>query len=196
MRTSFAVLALSAIAAVSAQRKVFSNADINVAAVSITDRANWCTGQRNVCNVLCGRTSANDCDPSTLNYSCTCASNSSAPALEYYRQTLPTLICEQAFNDCITANVGNARGQENCTTTIQAQCGTIDAQADYAASRTSAATSATSTPSGTSNTGSGSQATETPASSSSSAFAAPTAAPARYGNAAAVAAIGLFAYMR
>lgn len=38
MRTSFAILALSAIASVSAQRKVFSNTDINVGAVPLNTR--------------------------------------------------------------------------------------------------------------------------------------------------------------
>lgn len=142
------------------------------------------------------------CDPTelspplqaTLNYTCTC-SNGTAPGLEYYEQTLPTFICNQAFEDCIAANVGNARGQTNCTDSIKSQCGTIDAQADSAASSTTTSAAATGTGSGsTTGTGTGSQASQTPASSSSSGYAAPTAAP-RYGNAAAVAAIGLFAYM-
>ncbi|KAF0326332.1 hypothetical protein GQ607_006535 [Colletotrichum asianum] len=194
MRTSFAVLAISAVTAVSAQRKVYSAADINVANVNLQTRASWCTGERNVCNVLCNRATANECDPATLNYTCTC-SNGTAPGLEYYEQTLPTFICNQAFEDCIAANVGNSRGQTNCTDSIKSQCGTIDAQADSAASSTTTSAAATGTGSGsTTGTGTGSQSSQTPASSSSSGHAAPTAAP-RYGNAAAVAAIGLFAYM-
>ncbi|KAF6830165.1 pci domain-containing protein [Colletotrichum musicola] len=194
MRTSFAILALSAVASVSAQRKVFSNTDINVGAVSLNTRAGWCQGERNTCQILCDGTTANDCDPNTLSYACTCK-NGTAPGLEYYDQTLPSFICVQAFEDCITANVGDARGQSNCTDTIKSQCGTIDPQAEFAATTS---TSATATPTGgaaNTNTGDASQATQTPASSSSSAYAAPTAIPARYGNAAAVAAIGLFAYM-
>lgn len=38
MRTSFAVLAISAVTAVSAQRKVYSAADINVANVNLQTR--------------------------------------------------------------------------------------------------------------------------------------------------------------
>lgn len=38
MRTSLAVVALSALTAVSAQRKVFTAADINVATVSVNQR--------------------------------------------------------------------------------------------------------------------------------------------------------------
>lgn len=136
--------------------------------------------------------SANSTLQTTLEYSCTC-SNGSAPGLEYYLQTLPTFICEQAFKDCIDANVGNARGQTNCTDNIQSQCGTINAQADEASTTTTSAAAATNAPTGTGSANTG--ATATPSSSSSTGFAAPTANPARYGNAAAVAAIGLFAYM-
>uniref|UniRef100_L2GBF6 Pci domain-containing protein n=1 Tax=Colletotrichum fructicola (strain Nara gc5) TaxID=1213859 RepID=L2GBF6_COLFN len=155
MRTSFSVLAISAVTAVSAQRKVYSAADINVANVNLQTRASWCTGERNVCNVLCNRATANECDPATLNYTCTC-SNGTAPGLEYYEQTLPTFICNQAFEDCIAANVGNARGQTNCTDSIKSQCGTIDAQADSAASSTTTSAAATGTGSGsTTGTGTG-----------------------------------------
>ncbi|GKT40190.1 uncharacterized protein ColSpa_00371 [Colletotrichum spaethianum] len=194
MRTSFAVLALSAVAAVSAQRKVFTAADINVAALTVNQKANWCIAERNTCKVLCQpNPTTNDCDSGTLQYSCLC-SNGSAPGLEYYEQTMPTFICNQAFEDCIAANVGDKNGQDNCTTSIKSQCGTIDAQANEASgTTTSAAAATTAAPTGTGSAASA--ATTAPSSSSSSAWAAPTANPARYGNAAAVAAIGLFAYM-
>lgn len=44
MRTSFAVLALSAVASVSAQQKLYNNTDINVGAVPIADRGKLCQG--------------------------------------------------------------------------------------------------------------------------------------------------------
>ncbi|KAK2058598.1 hypothetical protein LY76DRAFT_593121 [Colletotrichum caudatum] len=198
MRTSFAVLALSAASAVSAQRKVFTASDINVAVLTVNQKANWCVAERNTCKVLCQpNPTSNDCDSTTLEYSCLCP-NGSAPGLEYYEQTMPTFICNQAFEDCIAANVGDKNGQDNCTTTIKSQCGTINAQADEASgSTTSAAAAATQAPSatGSANAGANAGATTAPSSSTSSAWAAPTANPARYGNAAAVAAIGLFAYM-
>ncbi|KAK1987099.1 hypothetical protein LZ30DRAFT_777860 [Colletotrichum cereale] len=194
MRTSFAVLALSAASAVSAQRKVYTAQDINAAAVTVNQKANWCVAERNTCKVLCQpNPTTNDCDSSTLEYSCICP-NGSAPGLEYYEQTMPTFICNKAFEDCIAANVGDLDGQTNCTTTIKSQCGTINAQAGEASgSTTSASAAATQAPTGTGSGNAG--ATQAPSSASSSAWAAPTANPARYGNAAAVAAIGLFAYM-
>ncbi|CCF37065.1 hypothetical protein CH063_08487 [Colletotrichum higginsianum] len=194
MRTSFAVLALSAITAVSAQRKIYTAADINVGTVTINQKANWCVAERNTCKVLCQpNPTTNDCDSTTLEYSCICP-NGSAPGLEYYEQTMPTFICNKAFEDCIAANVGDRAGQTNCTESIRSQCGTVNAQADEASgTTTSASASATNTPTGTGSADAA--ATTAPSSSSSSAWAAPTANPARYGNAAAVAAIGLFAYM-
>lgn len=130
----------------------------------------------------------------SLQYTCTCG-NGSAPGLEYYEQTLPTFICTQAFEDCITANVGNARGQQNCTDTIRSQCGTIDAQADEAKPSTTSAAASASGSGNPAGTGGAPQASQIATSSASGSIAGPTAAPARYGNAAAVAAIGLFAYM-
>ncbi|KAK1996201.1 hypothetical protein LX36DRAFT_126923 [Colletotrichum falcatum] len=193
MRTSLALLALSAASAVSAQRKIFTAADINVAAITVNQKANWCVAERNTCTALCQPIpTTNDCDSNTLEYSCICR-NGSAPGLEYYEQTMPTFICNKAFEDCIAANVGNKNGQDNCTTSIKSQCGTINAQASEASSPSSTSAAATQAPSGTGSANTG--ATTAPSSSTSSAWAAPTANPARYGNAAAVAAIGLFAYM-
>jgi len=194
MRTSFAVLALSAASAVSAQRKVFTAADINVGALSINEKAQWCIAQRNTCLSLCNdSTNNNTCDAPTLQYSCLCSSNGSAPGLEYYQQSLPSYICVQANNDCILANVGNKNGQDNCTTSIKSQCGNLTVQANQASGSTSATSAATQAPSATG--GSNAGGTAAPSTSTSSAWAVPTANPARYGNAAAVAAIGLFAYM-
>ncbi|KAJ0158379.1 hypothetical protein CTA2_11700, partial [Colletotrichum tanaceti] len=63
MRTSFALLALSAITAVSAQRKIYTAADINVGTVTINQKANWCVAERNTCKVLCQpNPTTNDCD--------------------------------------------------------------------------------------------------------------------------------------
>ncbi|OLN97007.1 hypothetical protein CCHL11_02254 [Colletotrichum chlorophyti] len=193
MRTSFALLALSAAASVSAQRKIYVASDLqNPGAIDISLRSAWCTGERNTCGALCDRATTNDCDVTTLEYSCIC-SNGTAPGLEYYDQSMPSFICMQAFSECNTANVGNRDGQENCTTSIKDQCGTLNATEVHATS--AAATTTTAAPTGTGTGSANTAATTAPSSSSSSAFAAPTANPARYGNAAAIAAIGLFAYL-
>lgn len=60
-----------------------------------------------------------------LSYKCICGSNNSAPALQYYQQTMPTFICTRLFEDCIQQNIGSADGQEDCTNNINDLCGTI-----------------------------------------------------------------------
>lgn len=144
-------------------------------------------------------------------YHCTCQ-NGTAPGLEYYTQTiysvriscrldgLPQLtlsfqfVCQQAFQDCIAANVGNQTGQTACTTNIQDNCGTLDPTKFVGSSGDSSSSSSpSSTPKATgapspSPTASDSGAAAT---SSTSHGAAPTAA--YLGNGAAVVAAGLFA---
>ena len=121
----------------------------------------------------------------TLDFTCTCQ-NGSAPGLEYYSQSMPSFICQQAFQECIDTNVGNKLGQDNCTTGIQNNCGKLDAASAVPTTASSTTASATGAPTG---------ATESsaPATTSSKA-AAPTNAY-YYGNGAAVVAIGLFAYL-
>lgn len=50
-------------------------------------------------------------------------------------------VCQQAYEDCIDANVGDATGQKNCTTTIQDNCGSLD-PSDYTATTTTTSSSA------------------------------------------------------
>ncbi|KAJ9134025.1 hypothetical protein NKR23_g10410 [Pleurostoma richardsiae] len=192
MRFHIAAVALSALTLVAAQ-----NFTIDPNEVTLSTRASWCQGETSVCNTLCdSEPTANSCDPNTLDYSCTCQ-NGSAPGLEYYLQSLPTFICQQAFADCISANTGSAQGQSNCTTTIGDKCGTLDASnytapaasSSAAASSTSSA-AATSTAAASATAASGTAA----ASSSSTAAAAPTNVQ-HIGNGAAAVAIGLFAYL-
>ncbi|KAH6854214.1 hypothetical protein B0I37DRAFT_24278 [Chaetomium sp. MPI-CAGE-AT-0009] len=182
MRQNVLLVALSAATvAIAAER----NFTINTSAVEPSVKADWCAAQYNTCRLLCSAGArANDCDTTTLEYKCTCA-NGTAPGLEYYIQTIPTFVCEQAYSDCIAANTGSSRAQDECKTNIKDQCGTLDptkAQADTPSedSTTSAASSAT--------------ASNAPASTSSStAGAMPTAA--YIGNGVAMVAAGVFAAM-
>ncbi|KAK3310612.1 uncharacterized protein B0T15DRAFT_571148 [Chaetomium strumarium] len=185
MRQNILVVALSALTVASAQ----SNFTINPNEVDPTTRSDWCQAEYNSCNLLCGsNVQENDCAPDTLNYTCTC-SNGSAPGLQYYIQTMPTFICEQAYSDCIEQNTGNSRGQDKCKSDIQEKCGTLDptkAQVD-SGSDSSTTSATTAAPSATEST-----AQNAPASSTSRAGAAATNS-AYIGNGAAVVAAGLFA---
>ncbi len=112
----------------------------------------------------------------TLEYTCKCASNDSAPALQYYANSMPSNICFELFNRCNEENIGQAEAQEACITNIQDLCGTQPAAK---------------APGSDDSDGSGGSVT---APSSTSGFAAPTKAPGQ-GIAAAAAALGAFAYV-
>ncbi|KJR85223.1 uncharacterized protein SPSK_09608 [Sporothrix schenckii 1099-18] len=189
MRNSVVFVALSALGAVNAVK----NFTIDPSAVPLTQRSNWCSAQGNTCSTLCdGNPKANSCDPNLLTFNCLCQ-NGTAPGLEYYTQTLPTFICQEAYSECNAANVGNAQGQKNCTTSIQDQCGSLnpDNYTAVAASSSAPATSATATDKGAS-----ASATNTPApSSTKSANGAMPTAVGHLGNGAAAVALGLFAYL-
>ncbi|ROV91833.1 hypothetical protein VSDG_06526 [Cytospora chrysosperma] len=187
MRSFIAVTALAALL-VAADNSTFT---IDPTEVELTTRASWCNGQTSTCDTLCESSAEeNSCDPNTLDYSCTC-SNGSAPGLQYYTQTIDTYVCQQAFTDCNEANVGNAAGQKNCTTSIQDNCGTLD-PADFSAASPSTS-SAASTASATS--AASSSAASAAASSTASAAAAAATNFQHIGTGALAAGMGVLAYL-
>ncbi|KAF8858072.1 hypothetical protein BDZ45DRAFT_726220 [Acephala macrosclerotiorum] len=122
-----------------------TNTTIDPSSVSLTLRSQWCEAETNTCGTLCSGDYANNtCSPDTLAYSCTCAANNSAPGLQYYKETMPTFICEQVFTNCIAANAGDAAAQNLCNTNEQNNCGHLDpANFTAAVTTTSASSSAT-----------------------------------------------------
>lgn len=93
-------------------------------------------------------------------------------------------MCQWTFDQCNSANVGNALGQANCTKSIFNKCGTLDPNnVTFPATTTSAGSS-----------GSASASAKSSATTSSHKAAAPTNVQ-HYGNGAAAVAIGLFAYL-
>ncbi|KAF7545374.1 hypothetical protein G7046_g9582 [Stylonectria norvegica] len=200
MRSTIALLALAA-SLVSAQANYTSELDMTIDPNTVTqqNRAAWCQAQTNTCDLLCGDdTDGNSCSQTTLAYNCTCASNESAPGLQYYTQTLPTFICNELFSQCISSNVGNQDGQDACKKDISDLCGTLDPPkaaitADDSSSTTEGTSTGTASATATSS-GSGSSATDAAVTSTSSdGFAAATMVPA--GKGAAAIAIGLMAYL-
>ncbi|UNI15037.1 hypothetical protein JDV02_001609 [Purpureocillium takamizusanense] len=196
MRASAVVVAFAA-AAVSAQQNYTSELDMKIDpnSVEIQLRAQWCQAQTNTCNLLCNNdTDKNNCAQEDLKYECTCASNSSAPGLQFYTQTMPTFICDALYGQCNQQNAGNADGQKACTSNIKDLCGKLAPPKAPVSdeSSSSASPSGTTSPTGSgSASATGSKATGT---STSTGLAAPTMAPAGNG-AAAAAAIGLLAYL-
>lgn len=117
------------------------------------------------------------------------------PGIQYYRQTMPTYICQELFDQCIKANVGNQDGQKGCTNNISALCAKIDPPSAAVSDPGSASSSASSSagPSATASSPSSAATGNKVSSTSSRALAGPTAAP--VGNGALVAAMGLVAYI-
>ncbi|GKU01446.1 pci protein [Fusarium langsethiae] len=202
MRSSFALLAM-AISAVSAQSvKTYKDSldmTIDPNSVELTTRSSWCGAQQNTCDTLCkDDTVTNNCNDDTLNWECTCSSNSSAPGLQYYTQTMPTFICESLFAQCIS-QTNTQKGSEECKSKIQSKCAEQSPPKNLASddddgddTSSSATDTATASTTQTSSDASGTAAAVT--TTASDAFAAPTMAPAGKGAAAAVA-LGMLAYL-
>lgn len=133
----------------------------------------------------------------TLKWDCTCASNSSAPGLQYYTQTVPTFICQELLNECVS-QTNTQKGTEECRTKIEPKCAKQNPPKNVASDddgddeSTTASNTATASATKTSSDASGTAAAVS--STSSDAFAAPTMAPAGKGAAAAVA-LGMLAYL-
>ncbi|ORY66043.1 uncharacterized protein BCR38DRAFT_483701 [Pseudomassariella vexata] len=165
-----------------------TNFTIDPTEVALSTRAAWCQSEINVCNQVCSdAASTNACDPELLTYDCTCT-DGTTPDVSEYRLSLPFYICQQAQTDCVNENAGNLEGLENCTTTIQDNCGTKNASDATTASTTSSASS-----SATATGGAATSATSATASATSTAGAMPNIQ--HLGHGAAAVAFGLFAYM-
>lgn len=204
---STVVLALTAATAAYAQQVPKYDSPLNMTivpdSVEPTLRANWCRGQKSTCNNLCAdSTNDNDCDYAKLTYECTCASNSSAPGLEFYKETLPYFICAELFSQCIDSHKDDAIGQDACISNIEDKCPKNDppkeplegADSD-GASTSSSASRPTGTPAPNNNEGGDDSNTEGSVSTTSSdGLAAPTLVPAANG-VAAIAAFGVLAYL-
>ncbi|KAM0299229.1 hypothetical protein ACHAPM_007993 [Fusarium culmorum] len=199
MRSSFAILAM-AVSAISAQSvKTYKDSldmTIDPNSVDLTTRSGWCGAQQNTCDTLCSdNTDKNNCNDDTLNWECTCSSNSSAPGLQYYTQTMPTFICENLFAQCIS-QTNTQSGSEECKKKIQSKCAEQSPPKNLASDDddTSSTDTATATASATKTSSDASGTAAAVSTTSSDAFAAPTMAPAGKGAAAAVA-LGMLAYL-
>ncbi|KAK3322755.1 hypothetical protein B0H66DRAFT_602185 [Apodospora peruviana] len=115
--------------------------------VDLTTRNQWCLSEINTCRTVCDEqnaSSSNLCDPDTLEYRCDCVSGWTPP-IEYYKNSLPSLMCGRANSNCIAENVGDAVRQKNCTVTIGAFCGDMDPKPGNLSSSSSSLTSSSTT---------------------------------------------------
>lgn len=168
---------------------------INPGSVSEDTREEWCQAQYNTCRTLCNQnTNSNNCDSDNLQWTCTCASNNSRPGLEYYQQTMPSFICKELFGQC-QASTDDSQIQGECADNINEKCGELPPPSVSQIAEEDSPSSTPEAESSTSTTTSGrSEATSNDVTTTSSKdIAAPTLVP---GNGvAAVAAIGVLAYM-
>ncbi|GAM85210.1 hypothetical protein ANO11243_032140 [Dothideomycetidae sp. 11243] len=151
---------------------VASQVTIDPNSVPLSERSNWCLAETNTCPEICGNdgTTANTCDPSTLDYTCTCRSGNT-PNISEYTQTIPFYVCQTYIAQCIAANTNSAQAQDKCKAT---QCGNLTANSESAAT-TSSASSSSATPTASSASSASGSATASSTSGTASS-ASPTAA--------------------
>ncbi|KAL4866385.1 hypothetical protein BDV12DRAFT_172906 [Aspergillus spectabilis] len=111
-------------------------------------RASWCLGQRNSCPKICGGSaSVNRCEPSTLDFTCTC-SNGTEANVAPYQVTIPFYVCQENYGQCISRST-TQDGDDECKAGL-ADCGTLNASAPDTASSTSTTSTSTTLPTETS----------------------------------------------
>ncbi|KAK3315628.1 hypothetical protein B0H66DRAFT_347732 [Apodospora peruviana] len=117
-------------------------------------KGQWCLSEIDTCQIVCDEqfaSSSIQCNPNSLTYVCDCVSGWTPP-IEYYGNSLPSLMCEQANANCIGENAGNVAGQRNCTVTIGAFCGDMDPKPGNLSSPSSSSSLPTSSHSSTTTT--------------------------------------------
>ncbi|KAH8698277.1 hypothetical protein BGW36DRAFT_425989 [Talaromyces proteolyticus] len=144
MRASAAVLIFAAfVARTTAYYNYTFPAGFNLGLISQSDLSNWCLGERNTCPQICGgAASPNDCDPTTLNFDCTCI-NGTVPDVSIYINTIPFYVCQANFAQCIKNHPNDQQGQDQCS--ASATCGSLTASVASSTTSTSSVASSTST---------------------------------------------------
>jgi hypothetical protein len=97
-------------------------------------------------------------------------------------------ICEEAFNQCIAATVGNRSGQDKCKSDVKTKCGTLNAQDAATGGSTTTSSSGATAPTQTGPSNSSPSSSATPKNA-----AAPTEVPRYAGMALAAAVLGVYA---
>ncbi|CEN60091.1 hypothetical protein BJX68DRAFT_231361 [Aspergillus pseudodeflectus] len=154
----YTTLLLSLAAPILASNYTFPTG-FNLGLVTQQDRSAWCLGQTNACPQICGgAASANRCDRTTLDFSCTCANGTDAN-VEPYMNTIPYYVCQANYGQCINLST-TQDGDDLCTEGLNS-CGTLNASAPTTTS-SSTTSSTTSEPTETSTSTNEDEATSTP----------------------------------
>ncbi|KAH6652265.1 hypothetical protein BKA67DRAFT_648145 [Truncatella angustata] len=171
-----------------------ATASVNPAAIPLTTRGSfglflctaWCTSEINICQGICDKigviladgksTQENDCDTSQLVYSCICG-NGVKPNMSAYRNSLPSLICEESNSEC--ASNGSDCTSSTCGTSVLDAATSTTSTSTTSQAVTSVSTTATrsTTRSATSTLGSVSSRSHTSLASATSSSAPATETP-------------------
>jgi hypothetical protein len=90
-----------------------ATAAFNPALVNSTDAFNWCNAQLLSCPLICGKASANQCNPVEFTWDCVCANGTTPDCTRFY-ETLPYFICEATYQQCFAAHPNNLTAQGIC----------------------------------------------------------------------------------
>lgn len=186
MRSSSIVVAALA-GLVAAQNSTFNTpiqcCTVDPNSVDQDDRQSWCQANQNTCVELCGgrgqlASNGNQCDSSTLKFSCKCRNGTDvSSSMSQYQQTVPGQMCLVWYSNCITASGTDATAQFECEQARNNLCGnkTIE-QATEAGN--SGSSSGSSSASGSPSSTSGSSPSSTGSSGAATSSAAPQGAAA------------------
>lgn len=114
--------------------------------VSLSTRDSWCSDQKTTCPLLClqitnsASTTANDCDPTSLDWHCVC-NNGQTPNETEYSLTIPFHICQEYGNQCVAKCGQNNACSNTCRT--QYTCGAADPSKPNSTTTSSSSTSGT-----------------------------------------------------
>ncbi|KAL4955032.1 hypothetical protein BDW69DRAFT_128841 [Aspergillus filifer] len=142
------LLSLGLVASTVAQSNYTFPSGFDLNQVDTSERASWCLAQRNNCPKICGgAASANRCDSTTLDFTCTC-SNGTEADVSPYQGTIPFYVCQEEYKQCIEQS-STQDGDQICTDGLDT-CGTLNASATTTTSSTSSSSTPTSTETSTS----------------------------------------------
>lgn len=97
---------------------------IDPKSIDCLERGEWCVEELHNCPKLCGHDVArNSCVNATLAFECRCG-NGSVPDLGAYKRTMPTYMCEAAYDQCVARHPGDAVEMNKCWN--NRDCGILD----------------------------------------------------------------------
>ncbi|USP79741.1 hypothetical protein yc1106_07015 [Curvularia clavata] len=189
MRSSTIFVAVSAFAGFAAAQNSTFNTPIQCCTVDPNsvdqdDRQSWCQANQNTCVELCGgrgqlASNGNQCDSSTLKFSCKCRNGTDVSStMSQYQQTVPGQMCLVWYSNCISASGTDATAQFECEQARDNLCGNKTIEQATEAGNSGSSSSGSSSASGSPSSTSGSSPSPTGSAGAASSSSAPSGAAA------------------